>query len=64
MKVLTWMAFTLRYYEINAFVPEQFWRLRLTHKVEDVTTEFNWERRRLFKRDVVEVCVSLLCRLK
>ncbi|GBM94073.1 DNA topoisomerase 3-alpha [Araneus ventricosus] len=37
-----------RYKQVQAFIPEAFWKLRVTHKREDVTTDFSWKRGRLF----------------
>ncbi|GFT86693.1 DNA topoisomerase 3-alpha [Trichonephila clavipes] len=37
-----------RYKQVQAFIPEAFWKLRVTHKKNDVTTDFTWKRGRLF----------------
>ncbi|GFR23680.1 DNA topoisomerase 3-alpha [Trichonephila clavata] len=37
-----------RYKQVQAFIPEAFWKLRVTHKKDDITTDFTWKRGRLF----------------
>ncbi|KAG8194684.1 hypothetical protein JTE90_027999 [Oedothorax gibbosus] len=37
-----------RYKQVQAFIPEAFWKLKVTHKKEDTLTEFTWKRGRLF----------------
>ncbi|XP_069123502.1 DNA topoisomerase 3-alpha-like [Argopecten irradians] len=37
-----------RYKQVQAFVPEPFWKIKVTHKQDDNTIEFNWKRVRLF----------------
>ncbi|GIY15305.1 DNA topoisomerase 3-alpha [Caerostris extrusa] len=37
-----------RYKQVQSFIPEAFWKLKVTHKKEDVTTDFSWKRGRLF----------------
>ncbi|XP_060067173.1 DNA topoisomerase 3-alpha-like [Ylistrum balloti] len=37
-----------RYKQVQAFVPEPFWKIKVTHKQEESTIEFNWKRVRLF----------------
>ncbi|KAF8770110.1 DNA topoisomerase 3-alpha like protein [Argiope bruennichi] len=45
-----------RYKQVQAFIPEAFWKLRVTHKREDVTTDFSWKRGRLFDHSA---CLAL-----
>uniref|UniRef100_A0A0A9WRY3 DNA topoisomerase n=1 Tax=Lygus hesperus TaxID=30085 RepID=A0A0A9WRY3_LYGHE len=42
-----------RYLERERFIPEDFWRIKVTHKVDDLTTEFRWSRDRLFDEGIV-----------
>ncbi|XP_064601607.1 DNA topoisomerase 3-alpha-like [Liolophura sinensis] len=37
-----------RYKQIQAFVPEPFWKIKVLHCVEDTHVEFSWKRNRLF----------------
>ncbi|XP_052784926.1 DNA topoisomerase 3-alpha-like [Mya arenaria] len=37
-----------RYKQVQAFVPEPFWKLRVKYKMDEVDVEFNWKRNRLF----------------
>ncbi|XP_033734544.1 DNA topoisomerase 3-alpha-like isoform X2 [Pecten maximus] len=37
-----------RYKQVQAFVPEPFWKIKVTHKQEESTIDFNWKRVRLF----------------
>lgn len=49
-----------RYKEIEAFVSEAFWKIRVLHTIEDLTVEFNWARNRLFDKEACENYL-LLC---
>ncbi|XP_055381973.1 DNA topoisomerase 3-alpha [Condylostylus longicornis] len=49
-----------RYKEAEDFVSEPFWKLVVTHTIDDLTVEFNWARNRLFNKEVVEDYL-LLC---
>ncbi|XP_032591611.1 DNA topoisomerase 3-alpha isoform X2 [Drosophila grimshawi] len=49
-----------RYKEIEAFVSEPFWKIRVLHTIEDLTVEFNWARNRLFDKEACENYL-LLC---
>ncbi|BES96136.1 DNA topoisomerase [Nesidiocoris tenuis] len=42
-----------RYLARENFVGEEFWRLKVTHTVDDLTTEFRWNRDRLFDETIV-----------
>ncbi|KAF6209731.1 hypothetical protein GE061_015480 [Apolygus lucorum] len=42
-----------RYLERERFIAEEFWRIKVTHKVQDLTTEFRWARDRLFDEGIV-----------
>ena len=44
-----------RYKAIENFVPENFWKLRVTHLVQNCSVDFNWRRVRLFHQGAVEV---------
>ncbi|KAG1657404.1 DNA topoisomerase 3-alpha [Nymphon striatum] len=39
-----------RYKQVQSFVPEPFWKIKVTHQQEDSTIEFNWKRVRLFSQ--------------
>ncbi|XP_037816202.1 DNA topoisomerase 3-alpha-like [Lucilia sericata] len=43
-----------RYKEIEAFVSEPFWKIKVTHTIDDVTVEFVWARNRLFDKQACE----------
>ncbi|XP_023306069.2 DNA topoisomerase 3-alpha [Lucilia cuprina] len=43
-----------RYKEIEAFVSEPFWKIKVTHTIEDLTVEFLWARNRLFDKQACE----------
>ncbi|XP_075151301.1 topoisomerase 3-alpha isoform X2 [Haematobia irritans] len=51
-----------RYKEIEAFVSEPFWKIKVTHTIDDLTVEFAWARNRLFDKQACEdyylLCVS------
>ncbi|KAM8715173.1 hypothetical protein ACLKA7_002251 [Drosophila subpalustris] len=49
-----------RYKEIEAFVSEAFWKIRVLHTIDDLTVEFNWARNRLFDKEACENYL-LLC---
>ncbi|KAH8274166.1 hypothetical protein KR044_013327 [Drosophila immigrans] len=49
-----------RYKEIEAFVSEAFWKIRVLHTIEELTVEFNWARNRLFDKEACENYL-LLC---
>ena len=44
-----------RWKAIEAFVPEEFWKLKVIHHIEDVRVEFSWKRVRLFNQLAVQV---------
>ncbi|VDI07427.1 DNA topoisomerase III [Mytilus galloprovincialis] len=37
-----------RYKQVQAFIPEPFWKLKVSHSHEDGDCEFTWKRNRLF----------------
>ncbi|XP_053391111.1 DNA topoisomerase 3-alpha-like [Mercenaria mercenaria] len=37
-----------RYKEVQAFIPEPFWKLKVSYKMDDTAVDFNWKRNRLF----------------
>uniref|UniRef100_A0A1A9WUA1 DNA topoisomerase n=1 Tax=Glossina brevipalpis TaxID=37001 RepID=A0A1A9WUA1_9MUSC len=43
-----------RYKEIEAFVSEPFWKIKVFHTIDDFTVEFNWARNRLFDKQACE----------
>uniref|UniRef100_A0A0N5A5K3 DNA topoisomerase n=1 Tax=Parastrongyloides trichosuri TaxID=131310 RepID=A0A0N5A5K3_PARTI len=43
-----------RYLMIKNFIPENFWKLRVIHLKNGLSTEFSWERGRLFWKPAVE----------
>ncbi|KFB52593.1 AGAP010028-PA-like protein [Anopheles sinensis] len=48
-----------RYKEIENFIPQQFWKIKLTHTIEDLTVEFHWSRNRLFDKQCCEAYLML-----
>lgn len=48
-----------RYKQVQAFVPEPFWKLKVTHKKDDALTEFTWKRGRLFDHTACLVLYQL-----
>ncbi|XP_055539762.1 DNA topoisomerase 3-alpha isoform X2 [Wyeomyia smithii] len=51
-----------RYKEIERFIPQPFWKLKLNHTINELTVEFHWARNRLFDKQCCEaylmVCQS------
>ncbi|XP_058056503.1 DNA topoisomerase 3-alpha [Anopheles bellator] len=43
-----------RYKEIENFIPQSFWKIKLTHTIGELTVEFNWTRNRLFDKQCCE----------
>ncbi|XP_063877725.1 DNA topoisomerase 3-alpha-like isoform X1 [Scylla paramamosain] len=43
-----------RFKAIENFIPEQFWKLKVTHNRDDIVTEFTWQRKRLFHKRACE----------
>lgn len=39
-----------RYKQVQQFVPEIFYKIKVTHQMEDMKVDFNWKRGRLFHR--------------
>ncbi|KAH9499590.1 DNA topoisomerase 3-alpha [Bulinus truncatus] len=37
-----------RYKQVEAFIPEPFWKIKVMHKHDDIIAEFSWKRNRLF----------------
>ncbi|XP_029713941.2 DNA topoisomerase 3-alpha [Aedes albopictus] len=48
-----------RYKEIERFIPQQFWKIKLNHTIEELTVEFNWARNRLFDKQCCEAYLML-----
>ncbi|ESO84774.1 hypothetical protein LOTGIDRAFT_236127 [Lottia gigantea] len=44
-----------RYKQVEAFIPEPFWKIKVTHFLDDVKAEFNWKRNRLFNYQACQV---------
>ncbi|KAL1463594.1 hypothetical protein WDU94_015334 [Cyamophila willieti] len=47
-----------RYKEIERFVSEKFWKLKVTHEVNELCVEFAWKRVRLFDELFVKVLLE------
>lgn len=49
-----------RFKEVEAFQSQQFWKLRLTHTMDELTVEWSWARNRLFDQQccaaIFEMC--------
>ncbi|XP_055836561.1 DNA topoisomerase 3-alpha isoform X2 [Episyrphus balteatus] len=43
-----------RYKEVEAFISEPFWKIKVTHTIDDLTVDFNWARNRLFDKEACE----------
>ncbi|KAL5604535.1 hypothetical protein BROUX41_002490 [Berkeleyomyces rouxiae] len=39
-----------RYFRVKNFLPEPYWSIKVTHKKENISVNFNWARVRLFER--------------
>ncbi|CAG9812556.1 unnamed protein product [Phaedon cochleariae] len=50
-----------RYQAMENFVAEPFWRIKMSHTVKDITTEFSWKRDRLFDKNACEAILDI-CR--
>ncbi|XP_014248462.1 DNA topoisomerase 3-alpha [Cimex lectularius] len=48
-----------RYLEREKFISEPFWKIKVTHTIDDLTVEFRWARDRLFDQ---AICQALLAR--
>uniref|UniRef100_A0A336L9Q8 DNA topoisomerase n=1 Tax=Culicoides sonorensis TaxID=179676 RepID=A0A336L9Q8_CULSO len=48
-----------RYREIENFIPQNFWKIKVTHTVKDITTEFVWARNRLFDKAACEALLMV-----
>ncbi|XP_061196153.1 DNA topoisomerase 3-alpha-like [Saccostrea echinata] len=52
-----------RYKQVQAFIPEPFWKIKVTHIIDDATKcEFSWKRNRLFDHNaclvLYEQCIE------
>ncbi|KAG5887194.1 hypothetical protein JTB14_016680 [Gonioctena quinquepunctata] len=49
-----------RYQAREDFIAEPFWRIKMTHTIEDITTDFLWKRDRLFDENsckaILDIC--------
>ncbi|XP_063700481.1 DNA topoisomerase 3-alpha [Culicoides brevitarsis] len=48
-----------RYRDIENFIPQNFWKLKVEHKVKEINTEFSWARNRLFEKSFCESFLML-----
>ncbi|XP_045477736.1 DNA topoisomerase 3-alpha isoform X2 [Harmonia axyridis] len=48
-----------RYLSIENFIPETFWKIKMNHKIKDMTTEFLWKRDRLFDKNACEAILDI-----
>lgn len=44
-----------RYKAIERFIPEDFWKIDVSHTIGDLTVNFSWKRVRLFDKDACQV---------
>jgi DNA topoisomerase-3 len=44
-----------RYFRVKNFVPELFWGIKVMHKRDDISVNFNWRRGHLFDRAIVVI---------
>lgn len=47
-----------RYKEIESFVSEKFWKIKVSHEMKDLNVEFSWKRVRLFDELFVKVLLE------
>ncbi|XP_056643172.1 DNA topoisomerase 3-alpha [Diorhabda sublineata] len=50
-----------RYQAIENFIAEPFWRIKMSHTIQELTTEFNWKQDRLFDKNSCEAILDI-CR--
>ncbi|XP_070500540.1 DNA topoisomerase 3-alpha [Chironomus tepperi] len=50
-----------RYNEIETFIASNFWKIKLTHRMNNLTVEYNWARNRLFDKQCCEA-ILMLCK--
>lgn len=50
-----------RYKEIENFISSNFWKIKVTHRMNDLTVEFNWARNRLFDKACCEA-ILMVCK--
>lgn len=43
-----------RFKEVEAFIPQPFWKIHLSHTIDNLTVEFHWARNRLFDQKLCE----------
>lgn len=48
-----------RYKDIENFIPEPFWKIKMEHTKDDLTVDFHWERDRMFVKQPVETIVEM-----
>ena len=44
-----------RYFQVQNFMPEPFWSIRVMHKKDDIDVKFSWSRNHLFDRMIVVI---------
>lgn len=44
-----------RYFQVQNFIPEPFWAIKVTHKKDNIEVRFNWARNHLFDRMMVVI---------
>jgi len=44
-----------RYKAIERFIPEPFWKIKVTHSVDEAKVEFTWKRQRLFDLTAAQI---------
>lgn len=48
-----------RYKEIENFIASTFWKIKMTHRLNNLTVEYNWARNRLFDKACCEALLML-----
>ncbi|KAK6171091.1 hypothetical protein SNE40_019350 [Patella caerulea] len=52
-----------RYKQVEAFIPEPFWKIKVTHLNDEIKADFSWKRNRLFNHlaclVLYEQCIEL-----
>nr|CAD7453537.1 unnamed protein product [Timema tahoe] len=48
-----------RYKAVQNFIPEPFWKIKVTHTISDLSVEFSWKRVRLFDQTACQVLYDI-----
>nr|CAD7396091.1 unnamed protein product [Timema poppensis] len=48
-----------RYKAVQNFIPEPFWKIKVTHTISDLSVEFSWKRVRLFDQTACQVLYEI-----